>query len=474
LMAARFNLPEYRALLAELLEGPVAETGGEYALFHRESAFSVRPGDRVVLEDVFFPALRMGYFRLGAGGRKGTVILDASHWGGHHHRDSLNLTLFQEGHEVLTDLGYLWDRPDKEMTVRTAAHNLVVVDEAEQETKGRKGSLHLFDATDRVKVMACSSEAYPQASLYRRTCIQVDHGKDGCYFVDLFHVVGGEKHDYLFHGPIPAFREEGISLENTGKEGPYGIRNVQGGTPGSPWRLSWQMDPDVLFSAWTLPDEGEQVLIGEGWGERGWGHFNAEDKKADIPYVIRRREGTELSSLFVSVFEVHRGEGLVTGMKRLSVEGEGVALEVETRFGKDVLLASLVSGSGKCVRASGGMLETDGFLVVASEDFLYAAGGTYARSGNMEVNPVPNVQGTVRSFENGNEDSFFVVGKISDAQVLVGQMVLVDDGESTTGYRVQDVEVLSSDTRIYTKKNGIGYDLGGGATWSVVGAGLTV
>ena len=147
LMVARYGRPEYRALLAERCGGSFADAGDAYALFNRDPGLALQPGDRVAFGDVFFPALRLGYLRAGEDGRAATAILSASHWGVHHHRDSLNLTFFQRGHEVLTDLGYLWDRPDKDMTVRTPAHNLVVVDEAEQRTTGRGGRLHHFDAT---------------------------------------------------------------------------------------------------------------------------------------------------------------------------------------------------------------------------------------------------------------------------------------------------------------------------------------
>jgi len=71
LMATRYNLPEYRALLRETLRGPVAETGSEYALFHRDPDFAVAPEDRVLFQSSFFPALRMAYLRTGADGRGG-------------------------------------------------------------------------------------------------------------------------------------------------------------------------------------------------------------------------------------------------------------------------------------------------------------------------------------------------------------------------------------------------------------------
>ncbi len=469
LMAARYNLPEYRALLNEYLDGSAAESGGECALFRRDPDFAARPEDRVVFTDAFFPALRMGYLRMGEDGREGTIILDASHWGGHHHQDSLNLTLFQHGHEVLTDLGYLWDRPDKHMTVRTEAHNLVVVDESEQRTREREGSLHLFDATPRVKVVDCSSRAYAQCPFYRRLIVWVNHGGAGSYLIDLFGVAGGKTHDYLFHGPILGFVAEGIDLSPADGPAPYGIKNVRRGASCDPWRLTWQMDDAVRFSAWALPGEGEGVIVGDGWGERGWGHANSPDKKVDIPYVIRRRTGQE-GSAFLSVFEVSKGEPLVTGVRRLKVTEEVVAIEVQTRLGTDVTVAAL-SSKQRRVETSGGVLETDGLLTVASSQFLYLAGGTKARFGGREMAlSAGRLKGEVRGIVNGNDDAYFVADGLVPHRVadLIGGTVLVDDGASTTGYRVRGVGLAGDEVRLYTKRNGKGYNIRGGISWEMV------
>lgn len=344
LMVARYGLPEYRALLAEVYGGSFADAGGEYALFNRDPDLTLQPGDRVTFGDVFFPELKLGYLRAGEDGRAATAILSASHWGVHHHRDSLNLTFFQRGHEVLTDLGYLWDRPDKDMTVRTAAHNLVVVDESEQRTTERGGQLRTFECGPHMKVVDCASEAYAQTSLYQRRCVLVDHGAVGAYLVDVFWVRGGTVHDYLFHGPVPGYAAHGISLtEVADGAAPYGIVNVRHGLTGAlgePWRLTWELAGGVRFTAWAAPIDAEEVLVGDGWGERGWGHFNTPDKKVDVPYVVRRRAGADLASTFVSVYEAYEGRPLVSAVRLLQEapgadSGGGLSLEVVRDDGVD-------------------------------------------------------------------------------------------------------------------------------------------
>ena len=456
LMAARYQLPEYRALLGELLEGPPAQTGGETALWIRDPDFAVKKTDHIVFDDVFFPALRMGFLRLGKDGRRGTAILDASHWGVHHHRDSLNVTLFDEGHEVLTDLGYLWDRPDKDMTVRTAAHNLVVVDESEQRTKERLGSLHLFDTTSRIKVVSCSSQAYAQCDTYQRTCLWVDHGDAGGYLVDVFDVSGGSVHDALFHGPTPDVQIDGIGLSGQGP-GPYDLCDVKVGTSSTPWCVRWHMDEAVTFRAWILPSAGETVLIGKGWGERGWGHFNTPDKRVPVPYLIRRRQAANLKSTFVSLFEVGRGTMLVSQVAPL-VGGTGVV--VTTSQGVDVIAFGPVSSQTPL-----GVLTSDGAATVVSGAFLYLLAGTHAKVGNRSVRLTQAFEeGSVGKFENGSTDAWFEAVGLNESAGLIGKTILIDDGVSVTGYIVRDVK----GNRIYTRHKNKGFDFIGGKTWRVV------
>jgi hypothetical protein len=349
------------------------------------------------------------------------------------------------------------------------AHNLVVVDEAEQRTTERGGSLHLYDVTPHVKVAECSSAAYEQAHLYRRTCVRVDHGAQGAYLLDIFRVAGGQIHDYVFHGLHSDFARTGIALPTTDGPAPYGIHSVRRGTATAPWRLRWTM-PEVGFSAWALPLESEEVLIGNGWGERGWGHFNTPDKKVEVPYVIWRRTGDALASTFLTVFEAHRGEPLVTGIELVQTEGDAVVVEVQMAHGADILLAALTS-EPRTLQTSRGPLETDGTLTVASTGFLYLAGGTLARCRERQVAlPAGRLTGAIREIVDGNQDSYLVVdGFPEDALAgVIGRTVLVDDGVSTTGYAVQHSARDHEATRLYTKRYGQGYDVQGGVSWTII------
>ncbi|MBT4817363.1 MAG: hypothetical protein HON70_16790, partial [Lentisphaerae bacterium] len=211
LVALAYPTEQHMAYLSEVTGSRLAGRAAQEAIFYRNSD-AAQPGGEVPFElpDVVFPFLAQGFLRLGEQGRAGTVVLNASGWGGHHHSDSLDLYLWKDGHELLSDLGYLWDHPDKKKTYRTMAHNLVMLDGMEQERKGRGGSFHLYATTPRVKAMEASSTAYPQATMYRRTCVQIDHGENGAYLVDVFRAGGGKQREYLFHGPGNEYEVHGV------------------------------------------------------------------------------------------------------------------------------------------------------------------------------------------------------------------------------------------------------------------------
>ncbi|PIZ42087.1 MAG: hypothetical protein COY42_18215 [Armatimonadetes bacterium CG_4_10_14_0_8_um_filter_66_14] len=227
LIAVAYPTDEHVALLKEYAGKDLAAGSASQALFCREPALADREVPPFALPDVAFPFLSQGYLRTGAAGRDSLLMLNASDYGGHHHLDSLNLYYWQAGHELLSDLGYLWDHPDSYQTRRAFAHNLVLLDGSDQATGGRGGSFHLFSVTPRVKVMEASSKAYPAAEVYRRTCVQVDHGEAGSYVVDLFRVKGGTRRQYLFHGPGTAYQVQGLDLQpavQSARPAPFALR----------------------------------------------------------------------------------------------------------------------------------------------------------------------------------------------------------------------------------------------------------
>ena len=320
LIAVAYPTDEHIALLRELAGEDLSAGSPRDAIFYREPGLETREVEPLSLPDVVFPFLSQGYLRTGEGGRDGALLLNASDWGGHHHYDSLDLYYWQDGHELLSDLGYLWDHPDKSYTRRTFAHNIVLIDGEEQRSRGRGGSFHIFSVTPRVKVMEASSTAYEPATEYRRTCVQVDHGEAGAYVADIFRVAGGNTREYVFHGPGNEYAVAGLQLALVpgiaGLPGYYAeLEDAKRADGANAWRVTWDVDEDYQFTALSPGTEGESVVIGAGWGQRN--HRNT-DRGATLPYIIRRREGGTDLDTFATIFAGGpKGQDLVRGVSVL-------------------------------------------------------------------------------------------------------------------------------------------------------------
>ena len=125
----------------------------------------------------------------------------------HGHLDDLNLNYYALGYELTYDLGYGLGSTHTQVgwSHTTASHNLVMVNETPQGSGGDKdgsgGSLYLLAGLPGLQVADCSAEATYQTlgvKDYRRLTALVGEGAE-TYLLDLFHVQGGNQHDYIFH-----------------------------------------------------------------------------------------------------------------------------------------------------------------------------------------------------------------------------------------------------------------------------------
>src|SRR5262249_47396483 len=156
--------------------------------------------------------------------------------------------------------------------------------------------------------------------------------------------------------------------------------------------------------------------LGQGWGQRD--HFNT-DRRATLPYVVRRRVGEQRSDAFVTVFAGNAAnKRLVEGVRLLPVggtePGDAVAVEIETAHGTD-LVGSMVQANRVTVPLGGGDAITDGRLaaVVSQADkpsraFL-AKGSRLEAAGVRLTTPVEAFQGNVLGSGGSHTDSYFVV-----------------------------------------------------------------
>jgi len=214
-----FPLPHRMSLLIEKTKGSVPSSN---ALFFRDVDFNETNYDPLSLPNIVFPYYKQGYFRTGPLGRNSTCVLQAADYDNHHHNDALNLFYSKDGRELLNDLGYLWDHVNSSWTKRTRSHNLVMIDNKEQISRGTMGSFHMFNHIKNIRVMQASSNPYISSSIYNRTVVQVEHG-DSNYILDIFRANGGELREYLFHGPNQNYSYD-TSFDYQIEEDPQHIR----------------------------------------------------------------------------------------------------------------------------------------------------------------------------------------------------------------------------------------------------------
>src|SRR5207237_8648316 len=89
------------------------------------------------------------------------------------------------------------------------------------------------------------------------------------YVVDFFTVQGGAKQDYVFHGPNLNFEPRKIHPTPT-SDSLYDFEKVRGANGDSIWSITWKLPGNMNFTAWSLGQSGERVMIGNGWGQRDY------------------------------------------------------------------------------------------------------------------------------------------------------------------------------------------------------------
>jgi hypothetical protein len=176
---------------------------------------------------VLLPGLGYGILAAGKAKQQWQAHLKFTGRFGHHHCDSLNLLLFAREDELVSDIGYTHTK-GRPWAGSTAAHNTVVVNQQNQKEgiapRRALGRLLLFNASneDFQAIEAAAPEAYPElVSDYRRCLISVQAPGEVQYVVDLFHVTGGDSHDWILHGSV----EENQQLALTALDGKALPRN---------------------------------------------------------------------------------------------------------------------------------------------------------------------------------------------------------------------------------------------------------
>jgi len=384
---------------------------------------------------------------------------------GHGHCDSLNLGFDAYGLNMAPELGYpeaTGTLPSRAQWVHaTISHNTVVVDgKVQLENRAvRQGRPLHFDDGGRVKLMDVDeSMAYPQTSEYRRTLVMVEVDGEVSYGVDFFRVVGGDDHIYSFHSQSDEiFETEGLALVPQ-----------ESGTYAGP-DVPWGPDPDTVDSQWRDNDLRypagftwlDQVRRAPNPGGDFAVDFAVKDFRkvlkdsaglhlrmtqlngfalsevalargtppklpgnpAALEYVLARRQGRNLDSLFTTVYEPYKGERYIAKLEA-AAEGSGKKVTVTHVSGRiDVIR----------YRTEEGFVSVEIYAPDGSLDYRY-------------VNDALVYTGKVLSFtkELSLENSIRVsMEQAVDTAALAGQYIYVEnDGQQSGAYRIESAGAL--------------------------------
>ncbi|NLB81343.1 MAG: hypothetical protein GX800_07010, partial [Clostridiaceae bacterium] len=285
---------------------------------------------------------------------------------GHGHADCLNLGIEAYGLNIAPDLGYpeqTGTQPNRVQWVSsTLSHNTVMVDGKKQLRMPIHGTPLHFDDSDSVKVMDIDAHGvYAETDIYRRTVVMVKVNDDVSYGVDFFRILGGDDHIYSFHSQSEIIHEtEGLELipqvdKNGVHIGTYASPDVPWGSdpetiptssetnylrypPGTTWLDYVRRDkapdkkfavdfkitdfkkilngnPDLHLRMTMLNDYSlDEVAICHGTPPR------TPNSISTLEYVLARRTGENLDTLFTTVFEPYKDSRYIKSMTSPDLE----------------------------------------------------------------------------------------------------------------------------------------------------------
>ena len=466
ILAARLG-GQYGRML-ELVQGEeLSRKGSEYALWYRPSGLTSVAAE-LPLRSEWFPGWHVAVLR-GDGKTNDTALYlngNEHQWTvetGHRHQDVLSFSLYAFGEELASDRGYFSGSdqrlPDGRSGQRwmrsTLSHNLVVVDEQEQERSECGSNLELFGLAPGIEVVQASGvNVYPQCDVYQRVCVLVDAPENQRYFVDIFRVRGGRTHQYGFHcngsliGGSPDFAEyDAMELPDVWAEW---LENPRATLPDKSTSFTWKyrgVNLDLM-----LLNTPQRLVVADA---PGWRVFDTEElKQPSIGQLLAEdRAGddrTALSSQYTALIVPYiSGNSPVAGARLIEDNPETgvVAIEVQLAGRTDYIISSTDQEQRQYgpVRLAGRF----GFVSVNEHGGAvqgYLLNGTELTCGDLNVSlPEANTRLRVRSVE---DRTYHLSEPLPDPARVAGSYLLAGEAPRT-GFEIESATENAVTVRDY-------------------------
>ncbi|MBN2560561.1 MAG: heparinase II/III family protein [Phycisphaerae bacterium] len=483
-----------------------------------------------------------GHAVLGAGSGDATTEVHL-HFSGtttaHAHGDNLNLALFSRGREMICDMGYTHTKYNH-WTVSTIGHNLVAVDEACQarhydpDKPRTDGDLLMFvPGLPGLAVMEARGKlGYDVAGhtldIYRRMVILVSIDPEHPYIVDVFHVKGGQKHDWLMHGSADHDQIASCSLglaamtrkrpllepaeEKSWREPQtefdefdcYGLmQDVKEGSSHDNCSFTFKYvdwpirmvanDGETKVEDGDQPPPGTQITLLGGTETQYYLCTTPSVRRAlgddrqlgkfFMPQIVARRVvDASLDSIFVAVIEPFRGQPRIKSVERIPTKankGRSVGLQVNVGDRADTVIVSLLeddSGTAHVTTEDGSNVVLKGRLGMLTQGRRRAlagylvAGTEFSTDGMQILSEMPFYEGEIdeaRRIADGNvANAFLTSAKLPIGTELAGSWMIVTHGNGHThAYEIDHVGREKAQTWIHVRQDhGLRVDPNSGTT----------
>ena len=398
---------------------------------------------------------------------------------GHAHADLLSISLFSHGQERLSDIGYTWTH-QRQWASSTLSHSTVVVN-GEDQARGNEndpsdGNLLLFVPGNSwfQAVAAQGNRAYPGVVRdYRRLLVMIGVSAQDAYVVDVFRVDGGARHDYVLVGDanndgsietdldrstygetlLPPDVEvvfpsgETVPGYAEGHNFVYGyVRDVSRAEISAPWNVVFasEGEPKGRIRTHGVSELDGELLFGSMPSVRRAEESEGRLDDCTMPALIHRREGKDLSSVFVNVLEPFGETPFIRSVTRLGTDSDGLALKISGEGYTDYLFCNpdgkrMVVGDMALDGRIGFVRERDGAV-----ERMTLVGGRLLQKGNVHLSGAGIIRGKILGVfrkENGADlDGLVVDGNVPEGEGLRGLTVVVKDVAGfTLGLRLSDV-----------------------------------
>jgi len=483
---AAYGIIEKATRIPELLKYPNGRTVPIHDTWAKEKRSPTNQTGPLLL-----PAL--GHSRLGSGEGENQmqVHLHFSGGYGHQHNDVLNIMLFAKGHELLSDIGYTHTRY-RRWSTSTLAHNTVMVDGVEQnsgsEDRPSDGNLLLYVPGDETlqAVEASGERAYPdRVKTYRRTLILIGVSPESAYIVDIFRVEGGARHEYVLHGDADTdgSMETNLPLTDYGKNllpanipvrlpiresdggdaGEHNIayafmRDVKRAKPSKSWVATFKSESEhpAYLRIHSLSEPATELFFGVAPSIRRADENDAKVGDITMPILAARREGENLTSKFVSVFEPYSIRPFLKSVERIPTTGSDVALKIAYGDVTDFILSRLDDSPETELKVNDLSLRGRlGFVRQINDriDRMCLIGGTHLSKGDCVLESRGPIEGKIldvlRKAKGDAVNGFVVDVDIPPSEQLKGATLInIHPDGFTHGYEIKNIKKIRGQTVI--------------------------